>query len=150
MKKPEKGVGKGKAEIAFEVDTITFKSKSDLQALGETVGASLCGRGCQTGRQPPSRRRLVEGHLPGTGHRRRHGLPCALGAFQKSSGIRPRKCLIMQRRNRPFRPFQKQVLLENAAKSTVMRMLQKILADHVSKGVLNADLLRHPFDTAFL
>ena len=48
-------------------------------------------------RHPACCRRLVEGHLRTTGHRRRHRLPGATGAFQKPSGIRPRKCLIPRR-----------------------------------------------------
>jgi hypothetical protein len=49
-----------------------------LVYVGDPAGAF------PSGRHPPSRRRLVEGHLPGTGHRRRHGLPGATGAFQKT------------------------------------------------------------------
>ena len=54
----------------------------------------------------------MEGHLPGTGHRRRHRLPCATGLFQKPAQIASCKCLIPRRRNRLVSPFQKQVLLE--------------------------------------
>jgi hypothetical protein len=43
LKKPKKGVGKGKAEIAFEFDTITFNSKStpvtvDLEEVQNSKG----------------------------------------------------------------------------------------------------------------
>jgi hypothetical protein len=43
LKKPKKGTGKGKAEIAFEFDTITFNSKStpvtvDLKAVENSKG----------------------------------------------------------------------------------------------------------------
>jgi len=59
-----------------------------------------------------SRGRILEGHLRAAGHRRRDRLPCAPAPFQKPSGIRPRKCLILRHRDRPVLPFQKQVILE--------------------------------------
>ena len=68
-----------------------------------------------------SRRRLVEGHLPATGHRRRHRLSGSPTPFQKPAGIVRCKRLILRRRHRPFRPFQKQVLLGGAAVVMVTR-----------------------------
>ena len=53
----------------------------------------------------------MAGCLTATRRRRRHGLPSPAAPFQKPSRIRPRNCLIPQRRNRPGLPFQKQVLL---------------------------------------
>src|SRR5437660_233307 len=43
LKKPKKGVGKGKAEIAFEFDTVTFNSKNapvtaDLKEVANSKG----------------------------------------------------------------------------------------------------------------
>lgn len=54
----------------------------------------------------------MEGHLPGTGHRRRHGLPGTSAPFQKPCGIVHCKRLILRRRNRLVSPFQKQVIME--------------------------------------
>jgi hypothetical protein len=59
-----------------------------------------------------SRRRLVAGYLPATGHRRRHGLPRTPEPFQKPVGIVRCKRLILQRRNRPVSLLQKQVIIE--------------------------------------
>jgi hypothetical protein len=48
------------------------------QIQRETAGASACQREPGTGGHLACGRRIVEGHLPGTGHRRRHGLSSPL------------------------------------------------------------------------
>jgi hypothetical protein len=64
--------------------------------------------------QSRSHRRLMAGHLPRTGHRRRHRLPGTPTPLQKPAGIVRCKRLILRRRNRPVLPFQKQVIMEGA------------------------------------
>ena len=68
---------------------------------------------------PPPRGRSS----PGTGHRCRHGLSSAAGAFQKPVGIVRCKRLILRHWNRPGLPFQKQVLLEERRHQRVVTWL---------------------------